>query len=187
MSLTLIHPTAVNDERVARQRDAEQYLSERTGTYEYRTQRYSAVYNLIQTGLGRFKDESLIIDLGAGAGDFDYFLRHDKGYFGRYMPVDAALDGTDLETYDIQVKANVIVAIEVVEHLHQAERLMAQMMNNRTGIAVITTPNAGVQDVLALDRTHVREFRAEDLRALGWQVEVRSFFGKPDDSLLAWY
>lgn len=167
--------------REHRKRAAVDYLGERTGTYEYRTQRYSAVYELMQPS-----DDDLIMDLGAGYGDFDYFLRHDREYRGRYLPVDAALDGTDLENYRIPTAADYIVAIELIEHLYTADLLIPQMQFLARKRAILTTPNAAVQDVLTLDRTHVQGFHAEELRGLGWTVEVRSFFGKPNDSLLAW-
>lgn len=167
--------------RELRKVSATEYLNERTGTYEYRTQRYSAVYDLM-----RPEPDDLIMDLGAGYGDFDYFLRHDREFRGRYFPVDAALDGTDLEHYAIRTTADYIVAIELIEHLHTADLLLPQMQLMANKRAILTTPNAAVQDVIAMDRTHVQGFHAEELRGMGWNVEVRSFFGKPNDSLLAW-
>lgn len=170
-----------------RQQQWATYLSERTGTYPFRCQRYSAVHTKMQEIAGNTLDEHLIMDLGAGYGDFDYFLRHDQGFRGRYLPVDGCLDGTDLENYTIPVNADFIIAMELIEHLHNAENLMAQMKARAVRRTVLTTPNADTQDVLGMDRTHVRGFTSAQLTDLGWHVEVRSFFGKPNDSLLAWF
>ena len=72
------------------------YQESRKGTYEFRSRtRYKAVYDrLILLGL---TNGDCIIDVGAGSCQFHRFLQ-DHRFRGSYIPVDAALDGTDLET-----------------------------------------------------------------------------------------
>lgn len=168
-------------------RAALDYLAERTGTLEYRFQRYAAVADeLFARGLD---DSKIIADLGAGMGDFAFYLRAVRGFKGRYLPVDGSIDGTNLERgWRPKVDFDFVTAIELLEHLNNPERLLKDM-RAAASVVVITTPNTGAlgEDyVRGMDRTHVSplfDFQLEKWGAS--KVEIRSFFGKPNDSLLA--
>lgn len=74
---------------------AERYLRSRSGCYAWRALRYRAAAGaLVEMGLD---DDSLLVDVGAGWTEFDFCLRSEFRWRGRYHPVDAMLDGTDPE------------------------------------------------------------------------------------------
>ena len=165
-----------------------EYLGERTGTLEYRFQRYAAVADeLYARGL----DDSMIIaDLGAGSGDFAFYLRAVRGYKGRYLPVDTAIDGTDLSMgWKTDVTFDFVVSIELIEHLATPDLLVQDAREAALRAFVATTPNTDVLGdyyVMAIDRTHVRPIWSKDLVDWGAKsVKVASFFGRENDSLLA--
>lgn len=168
-----------------------EYLGERTGTLEYRFQRYAAVADELQAA--GLDDSRIIADLGAGMGDFDFYLRTIRGFKGRYLPVDAAINGVDLSMgWRPPVTFDFVTAIELIEHLASPEKLIDEAVNAATKAVIITTPNTdalGESYVKRIDRTHVRPIYEHDLRAWGADKIVEaSFFGKPDDSYLAvWY
>ena len=171
---------------VDRREAALAYLDERTGTLEYRFLRYAAVADeLFAQGMD---DRSLLVDLGAGTCDFDFYLRTVRGWKGRYVPVDASIDGTDLADWTPMVRYDFVVAIEVLEHLTCPELLLDRLLP-WAGCLVATTPNTdelGDTFVREIDRTHACPIYQHDLENWGAnKVEVLSFFGKPDDSLLA--
>jgi len=171
-----------------RREQALMYLAERTGKLEYRFIRYAAVADeLYAMGL---TDQHIICDVGAGMGDFDFYMRTVRGYKGRYVPVDAAIDGTDLVGWEPPVTFDFITAIEVLEHLHKeaAQSLLVRMLVRMRYGLVITTPNTdvlGYQTVVHMDRTHVNPIYQQDLFRMGAVVKEQSFFGQPNDSLLA--
>lgn len=179
--------------RQNRQRYWKAYLDEGTATYEQRTLRYQAVAQILQShGLA---DNDLVVDVGAGRTQFDYFLRVDffddplrrlRRWRGRYLAVDGALDGTDLNDWAPQTEAEFFVAIEVLEHLKQPHRLMEAMVAMCTKAVVVTTPNPDAVDVLAMDPTHVTPISARDFNRHGWCWELVSLFGTKDDTILAW-
>jgi hypothetical protein len=170
-----------------RRQAALDYLAERTGTLEYRFLRYAAVADeLFARGLD---DDSLLADLGAGRCDFDFYLRAVRGWKGRYLPVDASIDGVNLDDgWHPRVGVDFAVAIELLEHLRRPQRLVRDAVQ-WARVFVATTPNTdelGDEHVRKIDRTHVRPIFQGDLANWGADVvEVRSFFGKPNDSLLA--
>lgn len=169
-----------------RRQAALDYLGERTGTLEYRFIRYSAVADeLFARGMN---DDSILADLGAGGCDFDFYLRTVRGWKGRYLPVDASIDGTDFEDgWCPRVRFDFVVAIELLEHVSRPDQLLADVLR-KTDVFVATTPNTdklGDEFVRNQDRTHIRPIYQEDLRRWGAStVRVGSFFGKPEDSLL---
>lgn len=170
-----------------RRQDALDYLGERTGTLEYRFQRYGAVADeMFARGLD---DSCIIADIGAGMGDFAFYLRAVRGFKGRYLPVDASIDGTDFEEgWRPHAQFDFVVAIELIEHVLGAEQLIFDMKKRATRAVIITTPNTdklGEEFVRAQDRTHVRPFWRSELEHLGFAVRIASFFGKPEDSMLA--
>lgn len=161
------------------------YLAQRRGTLEYRFVRYSAVADeLYAMGLD---DDCLLVDVGAGTCDLDFYLRTERGYKGRYLPVDAAIDGTDLEIWRPPLRADFFVAVELLEHLENARALAVTMIGAADGGVVVTTPNTnelGMQAVRDMDATHVRPIFGEELRSWGFRVQERSFFGQDRDSML---
>lgn len=174
-------------EQQARRQQAEEYLAERKGRMEYRFLRYAAVSDeLFARGLS---DSSLLMDVGAGMCDFDFYLRTVRGWKGRYLPVDASIDGVDIGTLAwFPPSADFITAIEVVEHLTDPWAFVGKL-KMAAGVAVaLTTPNTdvlGEQAVRDMDRTHVTPIYAEQLTRHGFRVEPWGFFGTPEDSLLA--
>ncbi len=163
----------------------EQYLASRAGRYEWRCARYrKAAICLAIGGLGH---SDTIVDVGAGWTEFDYYLRRELDWRGRYVPIDGAIDGVDLDRWAPVRPASWYVALELIEHLHDPPRLVRVMRQAATRGVVISTPNADTVDVPAMDPTHVSPISASMLRGLGCQVEVCSLYGQPNDGLVAWW
>lgn len=159
------------------------YLNARTGKYEWRCQRYDGVINkLAAMGLD---DNDTVIDLGAGREEFHKRLL-ERGYRVNYFPIDASIDGVDLDTWKPIARADFFVAIELLEHLWHPFRLMQEMAGHADKGIAATTPNPRTTDVLGMDPTHVIPIYAEQFRYHGWDTEIRSFYGQEDDSVLAW-
>lgn len=160
------------------------YLDARTGTYEFRCRRYDAVIDrLLVMGMRR---ADTILDLGAGRMEFARRLR-ERGHLGMYVPVDGSIDGTDLNTWEPPDHVDWGVAIEVIEHLHVPNALMAKAkIAARYGI-VITTPNPDAVDVLALDPTHITPVSIADLAQWGYEHQTQMLFTDVDDTIIAWY
>lgn len=159
------------------------YLKSRTGKYEWRCQRYSAVAEkMIDAGLC---DDDMVIDIGAGWTEFDVYLR-ELGWRGRYFPVDGGLDGTDLEKWHPPREAEFMVAIELIEHLENPRRMLQEMEQYATKLCAITTPNPKTTDVLGMDPTHKSFVYDTEMRIWKWETEIRSFYGQDGDSILSW-
>ena len=162
--------------------NCDSYLDARTGKYEWRQIRYRAALRAIQTISG-LKDTMTVMDVGAGWTELDYCLRVDGGWKGRYIPIDGGIDGTDLNCWTPPRPVDWVVALEIIEHLHNPVGLLGRLMKNvRIGV-IVSTPNPRTTDVLGMDPTHVTVFTAEDLTRLGFTVREESFYGQPDDSL----
>jgi hypothetical protein len=159
------------------------YRDTRKGTYEFRARtRYKAVADrLFALGMN---NRHTLVDVGAGTCQFGQYLR-ERGWRGEYIPIDAVIDGTDLETWTAR-PADYMVSIEVVEHVHSPYRLLDTMVRNARRAIVITTPNHEAVDVIGCDPTHVSVVPAWALEGDGFTVERASWFGVPDDTLLAW-
>lgn len=190
--------------RRARIEAADAYLAARTGCYEWRCQRYDAALAAIYTvGLD---DDCTVLDVGSGWGEFGVrlhtgttgweavcdsgaLLPGDSGFLppsrARYVPVDAGNDGTDLETWFPPRRVDFVVALEVVEHVHRPARLLAKLASAATRAVIVSTPNPDTTDVLGMDATHRSIVGRWQLEAHGFDVEARSFYGEPDDSLFA--
>ena len=168
----------------------DQYLSERTGCYEYREVRYSAAASkLLAIGL---TERSTVYDIGAGMTEFDYHLRSAHGWRGRYIPIDGSIDGTDLNTWYPPRIATHAVALELLEHLYEPRRLVDVLQAKMTSSVVVSVPNPRTVDVLGIDPTHVSIITAEMLETWGFRVEERTFYGgvlsngEPDALLGVW-
>lgn len=161
----------------------QKYNDDRRGTYEFRSRtRYKEVAKqLFAMGL---RDNQTVLDVGAGSCQFGMYLR-ECGWAGDYIPMDAAFNGDDLETWS-GTDADFIVCIEVVEHLTDPFGLVAKMMLCARHGLVLTTPNSKTVNVLTCDPTHVSIVPQETLELLGFNVEAVSWFGVVDDSLIGW-
>lgn len=161
-----------------------QYLSERRSTFEFRCNRYRAVEERLKSiGLGVF---DMIMDIGAGTQDFFKYM-DTTPWTGLYLPVDGAIDGTDLNVWEPPCYSDFFVAIELLEHIHDPWRLVGLMEKLCHKGVVITTPNSAVVDTLAIDPTHVTPLYEEDFRKRGWQTKIDSIFCKPNDTIIAWF
>jgi 2-polyprenyl-3-methyl-5-hydroxy-6-metoxy-1,4-benzoquinol methylase len=159
------------------------YRDTRAGDYDYRCRtRYKAVADtLFLMGLD---DGHSVRDIGAGSCQFGQYL-HERGWRGDYIPVDAVIDGTNLDDY-IPRRADFIVSIETLEHLRYPVRLLALMRRAARSGMVITTPNPEAVDVLDCDPTHISVVSRRDLYSFHMQVERHSWFGIAEDTLLGW-
>jgi hypothetical protein len=160
------------------------YRDARKATYEYRcATRYKAVAErLFALGL---RDCHTVVDVGAGSCQFGRYLR-ERGWRGIYSPVDAVVDGVDLETWLPAWQSDFVVSIEVLEHVLAPMRLLAACSCASRVATVITTPNPEAVDVIKCDPTHVSVVTPSDLAARMFTVERHSWFGVADDTLLAW-
>lgn len=159
------------------------YRDSRRGTYEFRSQtRYKAVLDRLRAmGLS---DGDTIHDVGAGSCQFGHYL-DDCGWIGNYVPVDAVLDGTDLEHWECP-KTDFVVCIEVLEHIKRPHRLLKSMTDAALYGVVLTTPNCEVVNVLECDPTHVSVVPPWYLETVGFKIERHGWFGLAFDSLLGW-
>lgn len=152
----------------------DQYLAERTGCYEYREIRYAAATRaLMERGLA---SDHTVYDIGAGMTEFDYNLRKN-GFRGRYIPIDGAIDGTDLNYWIPSREAEFAVGLEILEHLHDPGELVRILKNSITRAIVVSVPNPRTVDVLGIDRTHVTVVTRDMLESWGFRVEERMFYG----------
>lgn len=164
--------------------ECERYLAARTGRYQWRRTRYQqAARRLLAGGLS---DTDTLVDVGAGWTELDYYLRRELNWRGRYIPIDGAIDGTDLNHWTPPRPAAWYVALELIEHLHDPARLVRAMARAATKGVVISTPNADRVDVCAMDPTHVAPVTPSLLCNWGLRVEVCCLYGQPDDGLIAW-
>lgn len=171
------------------------YLEARTGTYEYRCKRYDAVINVIISH-GGLDPSITVADLGAGWTEFGHRLT-EKGFRGRYLPFDGAIDGKDLTFWQPPyAQIDWVVAIELLEHLQHPERLAELMFDKATKGVIITTPNSETVDTLRMDEDHVVALTQPLLEDMGFEYVDRHclFPGNPylydeskdDDTLVAY-
>jgi hypothetical protein len=150
-------------------------MDERTGKYEYRAVRYR---HAIKAMLARGLDDSMtIFDVGAGMTEFDYCLRAEFGWRGRYIPVDGGIDGTDLNSWVPPRDAHWFVALELVEHLVNWSWLVHAMQFKASKGIVVSTPNPRTTDVIGMDPTHVCEVHKSSLESMGFGVTEETFYG----------
>ena len=174
---------------------ADAYLDARTGCYEWRCVRYDAALEAMHAA--GLDDSCTVFDVGAGMGEFGVRMHtgtsvpyedlpHRKPLpwvRSRYVPVDAAIDGTDLNSWRPPRDAEFFVALELLEHLTKPATLVVEMKLRATRGIIVSTPNPDTTDVLGMDPTHRTPITRAMLEAWGFEVEARSFYGGEDDSL----
>lgn len=154
--------------------NCDQYMAEREGKYEYRAIRYRAAIDaMLANGLD---DSMTVVDLGAGMTEFDYCLRAEYNWRGRYIPVDGGIDGTDIRTW-MPRSAHWFVALEILEHLENWNTVVKRMKDAASKGLVISTPNPYAVDVLAMDPTHVVGIEPLALESEGFTVSNERFYG----------
>lgn len=155
--------------------NCDNYMDERTGKYEYRAVRYRhAIEEMYVNGLD---DSMTIFDVGAGMTEFDYCLRVEYNWRGRYIPIDGGIDGTDLNDWTPPREGHWFVALELLEHLTHWRTLVLRMKGKATKGVVISTPNPRTTDVIGMDPTHVAEIYPNHLEARGFTVTEETFYG----------
>jgi hypothetical protein len=172
----------VSVEHAARISDADTYLAARTGRYEWRCARYDAAIDAMERH--HIDNHCTVIDVGAGWTEFGARLV-ERGHRCRYVPVDAGIDGVDLDLWYPPRQVEWFVCLEVLEHLTLPERLIVLMQDSATRGIVVSTPNPKTTDVLGMDATHRTPIHARALREYGFHVTDASFYGQPADSLFA--
>jgi len=154
--------------------NCDHYMAEREGKYEYRAIRYrAAIRAMFAHGLD---DSMTIVDVGAGMTEFDYCLRAEFNWRGRYIPVDGGIDGTDIRTWSPR-SAHWFVALEILEHLENWLDVVNRMKGAATKGIVMSTPDPRACDVLAMDPTHVTALDYMDLEARQFDVSYHLFYG----------
>lgn len=153
----------------------DEYLDERTGCYAYRAVRYSAAGTALH--LAGLDHDHTVYDIGAGMTELDYHLRVALSWRGRYVPVDGSIDGTDLETWEPPRDVDYTVALELLEHLDDPGRLIAQLQAHTKRRIVVSVPNPRTVDVLGIDRTHRTVVTREFLESYGFKVTEETFYG----------
>lgn len=166
--------------------EAENCLRRPRGTtYAGRRARYDAAADRLFSA--RLSNADIVVDVGAGGTELDVCLRVDWGWRGRYVPVDAWLDGVDLNRWTPPRRFDWFTALEVLEHLETPERLVRALQRYATKGVVVTTPNPQVWDVLAMDPTHVSPISRATLEEWGFQTGLLTFYGKYQDGIVGWW
>lgn len=173
ISPTPILPTgALESHRIA---ESESYLEERTGSYEKRAVRYRlAARKLFELGMD---SQSTLLDVGAGWTEFDYCLRREFDWRGRYIPLDASLDGVELEEWEPPRSYDFFAALELFEHLSNPLRLMELLQGATLRGGVATVPDPERVDVFAMDETHHTEVDRTMLEGRGFEVQSVGIYG----------
>jgi len=155
--------------------NCDQYMDDRTGKYEWRAVRYrKAIETMYANGL----DNSMtVFDVGAGMTEFDYTLRAEYGFRGRYIPIDGGIDGTDLNDWTPPREGHWFVALELLEHLTRWGVLTLRMKEKASQGIVVSTPNPRTTDVIGMDPTHVVAIQPKALERYGFTVTEETFYG----------
>ena len=170
--------------------NCDNYMDERTGKYEYRAVRYrAAIEMMFKHGLD---DTMTVFDVGAGMTEFDYCLRAEYDFRGRYIPIDGGIDGTDLNYWQPAREGHWFVALELLEHLKWWDCLVSEMQAKATKGIVVSTPNPRTTDVIGMDPTHVVAITENMLAYRGFEVTEETFYGgvfsdgEPDSLFGVW-
>lgn len=169
----------------------DEYLQSRTGQYEFRAVRYRAAAEFMRAnGLA---DEDTVVDVGAGWTEFDYCLRAEYNWRGRYVPLDGWIDGSDLNHYVPSRDAEWFVALEILEHLEHPLTFTHRIQDFATKGIVFSTPNPRTTDVLGMDPTHISVINKTAMElSLGFTVTEQTFYGgvfsngEPDSLFGTW-
>lgn len=167
------------------------YMGQREGRYEWRAVRYRRAIEAMQN-IGLDSRSHTIVDVGAGMTEFDYCLRKEYDFMGRYIPVDGGIDATDLNNWTPPREAHWFVALELVEHLYNWPLLVERMQNKAITGVVLSTPNPLTTDVIGMDPTHVVEVHRSQLEAHDFTVTDEYFYGgvfsngQPDSLFGVW-
>ncbi|GAA3789977.1 methyltransferase domain-containing protein [Streptomyces chiangmaiensis] len=138
----------------------------------------------VDQAAGGLDDADILVDVGAGFTELDFFLRNEYGWRGRYVPLDAWVDGTfDFSTWRPARPVGWYAALEVLEHLQDPEDLIRRMKESALKGFVVTTPNSNVVDVLAQDPTHVTALDEDTLRKWGLATSLHNFYGQYQDGI----
>lgn len=155
--------------------NCDDYLDERTGKYEFRAIRYRhAIEAMFEHGLD---DSMTVFDIGAGMTEFDYCIRKEYDWRGRYIPIDGGIDGTDLNNWTPPRDGHWFVALEILEHLTHWRDLVYNMQQSAIKGIVISTPNPRTTDVIGMDPTHVVEIYPQSLFNRAFMVSEQTFYG----------
>lgn len=155
--------------------NCDDYLQDRTGKYEFRAVRYRAAAEAMLKG--GLDDTMTVFDIGAGMTEFDYCLRREYNWRGRYIPIDGGIDGTDIDKWYPPRDAHWFVALEILEHLDDPYILAIVMKNCATRGVIFSTPNPRTTDVLGMDPTHTHAIDGDKMRRLGYDVSEQTFYG----------
>jgi len=168
------------------------------GTYQDRKPEYEQVWSTLYLDLG-FREDSLVLDLGAGSCDMDRYMREVSTGSFKYLPVDGATFGRDFNSPDFWDWAHetfptvdYVVSIETIEHVFDYRPFFEFVDNKARRGAVITTPNGAAGfDVQAQDPTHYSALTETVFNRFGYSVRQVSFCGRSQvagqgDALIAW-
>lgn len=168
----------------------DEYLGERGGCYEYRAVRYTAAGRALT--VAGLSNTDTVYDIGAGFTEFDYCMRKTFDWRGRYAPIDWGISNIDLNAWEPEREVEFAVALEILEHLKDPERLVRALQRSVTKAIVVSVPNPRTVDVLGIDDTHVIEVTQAMLEDWGFKVEEKTFYGgvyskgEPDALLAVW-
>lgn len=167
---------------VSRIAQAEEYLRGHASLHFERAPRFRAASTVMRAA--GLNDGDVLVDLGAGGTELDFFLRAEFGWRGRYVPMDAWIDGTfDLRTWVPARQVGWYAALEVLEHLEDPKGLVDRMKRSASSGLVVTTPNSKLVDVLAQDPTHVTALDEETLQGWGLKTSLHNFYGQYQDGI----
>jgi acyl carrier protein len=160
---------------------SEDYLRGHQSVFFERQNRFLACADRLRHhGLG---DGDVLFDLGAGLTELDYHLRVSHGWRGRYVPVDAWVNGVDLLQWTPPRRVEWFAALELLEHLEDPKRFVEQMQEFATKGFIVTTPNPDRVDVLAMDPTHKTPLDEGALQGWGMRTTLHNFYGFHQDGI----
>ncbi|KDN85673.1 hypothetical protein [Kitasatospora cheerisanensis] len=154
--------------------------------YAERSARYEVAADRLATG--GLSDRHSVADIGAGHTELDVCLRTVHGWRGRYTAVDRWTGDIDLEVWSPPVRWDWVACLEVLEHLENPFRLLAELMSSALHGVVVTTPNPDVVDVLAMDPTHITPITRQQLADAGLYTSLHNLYGTHQDGICGiWY